>query len=83
GATGAKIRIFAAGTDELLWYEEVGAYDFQVATNSYGYGETERHFGLGFRTAVDVVVEFAGSGRSARLNQVPANQTVRIVEPAS
>src|SRR5262249_27789038 len=69
GAAGAKIRIFAAGTNQLLWYEQALPYDFQVATNSYGYGETERHYGLGSRANVDVVVEFA-SGRVTRVNNV-------------
>jgi hypothetical protein len=81
GAAGAKIRIYAAGTNQLLWYEQVAVYDFQVATSSYGYGETERHFGLGTRSAVDVVVEFA-SGRVTRLNNVAANQTIRVLESA-
>ena len=60
GAAGAKISIYAAGTNQLLWYEQVATYDFQVATSYYGYGETERHFGLGTRATVDVVVEFPG-----------------------
>jgi hypothetical protein len=81
GAAGARISIYAAGTNQLLWYEQVEAYDFQVATSYYGYGETERHFGLGTRGAVDVVVEFA-SGRVTRINNVAANQTVRVLESA-
>src|SRR5262249_58895801 len=52
GAAGAKISVYAAGTNQLLWYEQVAAYDFQVATSSYGYNETERHFGLGPRVNV-------------------------------
>ena len=47
GAAGAKISIYAAGSNQLLWYEQVATYDFQVATSYYGHGETERHFGLG------------------------------------
>jgi hypothetical protein len=82
GAAGAKIRVYAAGTSQLLWYEQVAAYDFQVATSYYGYAETERHFGLGSRGAVDVVVEFPGSGRVTRVNNVAANQTVRVLESA-
>lgn len=79
GAAGAKISLFAAGTNQLLWFEQVAQYDFQVATSYYGYDETERHFGLGSRAKVDIVVEFA-SGRVARLNNVDANQTVRVLE---
>jgi hypothetical protein len=80
GAAGAKISIFAAGTNQLLWYEQVATYDFQVATSYYGHSETERHFGLGTRTAVDVVVEFPVSGAVSRINNVSANQTVRVFE---
>ena len=82
GAAGAKISIYAAGTNQLLWYEQVATYDFQVATSYYGYGETERHFGLGSRATVDVVVEFPGSGRVTRINNVAANQTIRVLESA-
>jgi len=80
-AAGAKISIYAAGTNQLLWYEQVANYDFQVATSYYGYGETERHFGLGNRTKVDVVVTFP-SGRVTRINNVTANQTIRVLESA-
>jgi hypothetical protein len=82
GAAGAKIQIFEAGTNQLLWYEQIATYDFQVATSYYGYGETERHFGLGTIAAVDVVVEFATSGRVARINNVAANQTIHVPESA-
>jgi urease beta subunit len=81
GAAGAKISIYAAGTNQLLWYEEVADYDFQVATSSYGYGQTERHYGLGTRTNVDVVVVFP-SGRVTRINNVTANQTIQVLESA-
>src|SRR5262249_54051906 len=81
GAAGAKISIYAAGTNQLLWFEQVGVYDFQVATSYYGANATERHFGLGSRATVDVVVEF-GSGQVTRLNNVTANQTIRVVEGA-
>ena len=79
--TGAKISIYAAGTNQLLWYEQVADYDFQVATSYYSYGQAERHFGLGTRTNVDVVVQFA-SGRVTRLNNVSANQTIDVLESA-
>jgi hypothetical protein len=79
GAAGAKISIYAPGTSQLLWYEQVATYDFQVATSYYGHSETERHFGLGNRATVDVVVEFP-SGHVTRQNNVSANQTVRILE---
>jgi hypothetical protein len=79
GAAGATISVYAAGTNQLLWYEQAAAYDFQVATSYYGYGETERHFGLGIRTAVDVVVTFP-DGTVRRINNVAANQTIRVPE---
>lgn len=79
GAAGAKISVFAAGTNQLLWYEQVATYDFQTATSYYGHSETERHFGLGNRGTVDVVVEFP-AGRTTRVNGVAANQTIRVLE---
>jgi hypothetical protein len=53
-----------------------------VATSYYGYGETERHLGLGTRAVVDVVVEFYGSGRVTRINNVAANRTIRVLVSA-
>jgi hypothetical protein len=81
GAAGAKIRVYAAGSDQLLWYEEVGIYCRQVQP-SYGYhfAETERHYGLGDRTTVDVSVEFYPSHKLVRKDAVATNQTVRIGE---
>jgi hypothetical protein len=83
GAAGAKISIYAAGTNQLLWYEQVAQYDFQVATSYYGRAQTERHFGLGARSAVDVVVEFPHVGHVRRINDVAANQTINVLESAS
>jgi hypothetical protein len=80
-AAGATISIYASGTTQLLWYEQVADYDFQVATSYYGTNETERHYGLGTRSNVDVVVRFA-SGRVTRINNVAANQTIRVLESA-
>jgi hypothetical protein len=81
GAAGATIRIFAAGTNRLLWDEQVAQYDFQVATSYYGYNQTERHFGLGGVPSVDVVVVFA-SGKTTRIDNVSANQTIPVLESA-
>jgi hypothetical protein len=64
----------------LLWFEQVATYDFQVATSYYGHRETERHVGLGTRASVDVVVEFAGSANLTRINNVAANQMIRVIE---
>ena len=41
-----------------------------------------RECGLGNRATVDVSVEFYGSGRVTRINNVVANQTVRVLESA-
>ena len=81
GAPGAKVRVYAAGTDELLWYEEIGIYCRQVQP-SYGYhfAETERHYGLGSRDQVDVSVEFYPSRKLVRQDAVAAQSTVRIGE---
>jgi hypothetical protein len=80
GAAGAKISIYAAGPPQLLWYVQVAEYDLQVATSYYGAAETERHFGLGNRATVDIVVKFAGSAHATRVNNVAANQTIRVLE---
>ena len=79
GAAGAKISIYATGTNQLLWFEQVAQYDFQVATSYYAYGETERHYGLGSRTNVDVVVEFP-DGHVTQMSNVAANQTIRVLD---
>src|SRR5262249_6218779 len=74
GAGGAKIRVFAPGTQQLLWYEDVQNYDSQVAQSYYAYGQTERHFGLGTRTNVDVEVTFYSTVRVTGPNNGGANQ---------
>jgi hypothetical protein len=81
GAAGAKIRVYAAGTDQLLWYEELGIYCRQ-AQSGYGYhgALSERHFGLGERTKVDLTVEFYPSHKLVRQSGVDADTTVRIAE---
>jgi hypothetical protein len=81
GAPGAKIRVYAAGTTDLLWYEEVGIYCRQ-AQSGYGYhfAEEERHFGLGDRTKVDVTVEFYPSHKLVRKDGADADTTIRIGE---
>jgi uncharacterized repeat protein (TIGR01451 family) len=80
GAAGAKIRVFAPGTNALLWYEQVAIYCFQAANSYYGHALTERHFGLGARPSVDVEVEFYPSGTRVRRNGVAADTTVTVDE---
>jgi MYXO-CTERM domain-containing protein len=79
-AAGAEIRVFAPGTNQLLWYEEVSIYSKQVQQNYYALGETERHIGLGSRATVDVTVRFHPSNKVVRRDGVAANSTVRISE---
>ncbi|MCX5683946.1 MAG: VCBS repeat-containing protein, partial [Planctomycetota bacterium] len=85
GAAGAKIRITeAGGTDrKLLWYEQVMILASQSAHSYYSLARTERHFGLGPRTAVDVSVEFYPSGKKVERKNVPADCAVEIAEEAS
>jgi len=80
GAAGAKIRIYAAGSPQLLWFEQVAIYDSQAAASCYGLAQTERHFGLGKRTAADLSVEFYPSGKTVRRRGVAADRTVVIRE---
>ena len=80
GAPGAKIRIYAHDTRQLLWYEQVAIYNSQAAASYYGRPVTERHFGLGNRTSVDVTVEFYPSGRTVRKQGVKASSIVDMLE---
>ncbi len=80
GAAGAKIRLYAPGTRQLLWYEQVAIYDSQASQSYYGYAETERHYGLGSRSAVDVEVEFYPSGKKVHIKEVKANTTTKVHE---
>jgi hypothetical protein len=79
-ATGAKIKVYAAGTQQLLWYEEVVNRAKQVLPSYYTFPETERHFGLGTHASVDVSVLFYPSHKLVKKDGVGANTTVRISE---
>ncbi len=80
-ATGAKIRLFEAGRPgRLLAYEQVAVWGRQSFHSYYAARQTERHFGLGQRSAVDVSVEFYPSGRRLERRNVPADGTVVIGE---
>jgi len=80
GAAGAKIRLYAAGTQQLLWYEQVAIYDSQAAASYYALADTQRHYGLGDRTEVDVCVEFYPSGKVVRQNAVRADRALLVRE---
>jgi len=79
-AAGAEIRVYAAGTTQLLWFEEISLYNKQVQQPYYAFGDTERHYGLGARATVDVTVRFHPSNKVVRRDGVAANSTVRIGE---
>jgi MYXO-CTERM domain-containing protein len=79
-AAGAEIRVFAPGTTQLLWYEEISLYSKQVQQSYYAMGDTERHIGLGSRSTVDVTVRFHPSNKVVRRDGVAANSTVRLSE---
>jgi hypothetical protein len=79
-AAGAEIRVYAAGTTQLLWFEEISLYNKQAQQPYYAFGDTERHYGLGARTSVDVTVRFHPSNKVVRHDGVAANSTVRIGE---
>lgn len=79
-AAAAKIRLSDPATGKLLWYEQVIIAGRQTAQSYYAYGTTERHFGLGDQTAVDVRVEFPPSGKVVTRSGVKADETVEIRE---
>ena len=82
GAAGAKIRVTEPGNPgKLLWFEQVMILDSQSAHSYYALAQTERHFGLGARGAVDVSVEFYPSGKRVARKSVAANAVVTIAEP--
>ncbi|HEV7402391.1 MAG TPA: CRTAC1 family protein [Chthoniobacteraceae bacterium] len=79
-AAGAKIRVLEPGTGKLLWFEQVVIAGRQSAHSYYATPETERHFGLGARTSVDVAVEFYPSGKVVKKGAVATNGTVEVEE---
>jgi hypothetical protein len=83
GAAGARIRLYAPGTQQLLWSEQVALYCFQAANSYYGHARTERHFGLGQRASADVEVVFHPSGTVVRRHNVPADSVVVVGETPS
>ena len=81
GAAGAKIRVTEGLTGRVLWFEQVQILDSQMAHSYYSLAQTERHFGLGPRTNVDVSVEFYPSGKRVEKKSVAANATLTMSEP--
>jgi hypothetical protein len=82
GAAGAIVRVYEPGTQHLIWYEQIAIYDSQSAASYYGLAQTERHFGLGARTRVDVSVQFYPSGSMAKERGVSSGQTLAVQEKA-
>jgi hypothetical protein len=84
GAAGAKIRIYEAGglgdRGRLIGYEQIAVWGRQSFHNYYAATDTERHFGLGERGAVDLSVEFYPSGKRQVQRGVQAKATVMIRE---
>jgi RNA polymerase sigma factor (sigma-70 family) len=80
-ATGARIRLYEAGKpDHLLASEQVAVWGRQSFHSYYAARRTERHFGLGKCSAVDVSVEFYPSGRRVVRTNVAADGVVEIAE---
>ena len=80
GAAGTKVRIAESGDPgKLLWFEQVSILDSQSAHSYYSLVPTERHFGLGQRSAVDLSVEFYPSGKRAE-RKVKANSAITVFE---
>jgi hypothetical protein len=80
GAAGAKIRLYASDTKQLLAYEQVAIYNSQAAASYYALAVTERHFGLGSREKVDVEVEFYPSGKRVWQTGARANEVAVVRE---
>jgi hypothetical protein len=79
-ATNSQIRIYEAGTDHLLWFEEVLAFSKQAQQNYYAFDQLERHYGLDARTSVDVTITFYPSGTTVRKDGALADSTIVIGE---
>jgi hypothetical protein len=80
-ASGAKIRLYETGSSgRLLAHEQVAVWGRQSFHSYYAARQTERHFGLGSRSAVRVSVEFYPSGRRVDRTNVPAGSTIVIAE---
>jgi hypothetical protein len=79
-ATNAQIRLYEAGTDHLLWFEEVLAFSKQAQQNYYAFDQLERHYGLGARESVDVTVTFYPTGTTVRKDGATADTTIAIGE---
>jgi hypothetical protein len=79
-AAGAKIRLTERGqSNKLLWFEQVTILDSQSAHSYYSLAPTERHFGLGRHSEVELSVDFYPSGKRVD-RKAMANSTILISE---
>ena len=67
-------------SNSWLWFEQVMILNSQSAHSYYSYAQTERHFGLGQLTTVDVRVEFYPSGKRVDRKAADANLAVVLSE---
>ena len=72
-AIGARVTVQVGGASQI---REIAAGSSQMGQNML-----EAHFGLGTADTVDVVTVAWPSGKVTRLEDVPANQRLTIVEP--
>jgi hypothetical protein len=83
-AAGSKIRVYELGginnPRRLLWFEQVSIWGRQSFHSYYFAAQTERHFGIGERTTVDVSIEFYPSGKKVEKRGVKTDATVEIRE---
>jgi len=82
-AAGARIKLLEQHpknpSEALFAFEQVSILDSQSAHSYYALAPTERHFGLGGRTEIQVQVEFYPSGKIVA-RTAKANSIVEIAE---
>jgi len=81
-AANAVIRLTEPGTGKLIWYEQICIWGRQSFHSHYFAANTERHFGLGDRSTVDLGVTFYPSGKNVEKKAVSANRIVTVNEQA-
>ena len=64
----------------VLWSEQVMILNSQSAHSYYSTSQTERHFGLGHRSAVDVSVEFYPSAKRIEKKNAKSNAALIVAE---
>ncbi|MCP5111415.1 MAG: hypothetical protein GY953_11330 [bacterium] len=72
GCPGAKLRLYEAGTKQLIGYREVTSAVGFVCGPSY-----TQHFGLGLRERADLAVWFP-DGSTRTIEGVPAGRTITV-----